>query len=261
MRLKQTVPHGNNNNEPAQSPQQNSSSTFDPAHFRLLLGQRLTEIHKERGGGAMPPFPFFNPTAAMVSPASLSNLPPLPPHHLLAAAMREQMQMSGLDLSMTSIKKEDSDSDSDSDDSNLSADFSQRLVPAPAPVKTASRRKPAAPQWVNPEWQEDKEKDDVKSPPAIINGVCVMQTDNFSSRNSEVDDETLHIEPTQPDKEKGEATKEVTPETTIELGVNATTEAESEVNSEEVDDWEDKITETTEDTDKPVKAGSEEWEF
>jgi homeobox protein cut-like len=310
MRLKQTLPHGNNNNETQQPPpnqpsQQNSSSTFDPSHFRLLLSQRLTEIHKERGGGAMPPFPFFNPSvAAMVSPSSggpmppLPPLPPLPPQHLLmAAAMREQL--SGLDLSMTSLKKEESDGEdddnsADSDDSNLSADFSSHHrmppVPAAAPVRSASRRKPAAPQWVNPEWQADeKEKDDAKdSPPAIINGVCVMQTDNFESclmrRTAEVDDDdTVRIEPTaapealvaaRAEKESSDvededgvgADDEAPSTTTLELGVSASAASAPETSVSAVDDvaedWEQKI----DDADEPdkrmkVQDGGEDWEF
>ncbi|KAF4526869.1 hypothetical protein B566_EDAN013923 [Ephemera danica] len=302
MRLKQTLPHvANNNNEPASQqpppPSSQQSSTFDPSHFRLLLSQRLTEIHKERGGGAMPPFPFFNPSvAAMVSPSAgpmppLPPLPPLPPQHLLmAAAMREQL--SGLDLSMTSLKKEESDVDDDSagdsDDSNLSADFSQhRLPPAPAaPVRSASRRKPAAPQWVNPEWQE-KDKDDAKdSPPAIINGVCVMQTDNYEScllrrGTVEVDDETVRIEPTaapeaaqqqqQAAKESGAASDEDDEEeapstTTLELGVSASAASQASAACQdevESEDWEQKIDDTAataDEQDKRMKV-QDDWEF
>jgi homeobox protein cut-like len=229
----------------------------------------------------MPPFPFFNPSvAAMVSPAaaaSMPNLPPLPPlppqHLLMAAAMREQL--SGcLDLSMTSLKKDSDDEDSadESDDSNLSHDFHKaqqpQAAPAAAPARS-SRRKPAAPQWVNPEWQADeKEKDETKdSPPAIINGVCVMQGNNFDSlrrRSAEVDDEasTVRVEPTgaadkesSPDDDKEEESS-AADTTKLELNV---TSAEQVAASEEDDDWEQKIDQDKRST--KVDQAGEDWEF
>lgn len=66
----------------------------------------------------------------------------------------------------------------------------------------SSRRKPAAPQWLNPMWQDDKKAsgnannnsakasngDDV-----IINGVCVMNSDYSRDGNkSPADDRTNH---------------------------------------------------------------------
>jgi hypothetical protein len=60
----------------------------------------------------------------------------------------------------------------------------------------SSRRKPAAPQWVNPEWQEVADVGGIRGVGAgsreekrevIINGVCVMQTDApFSGSNTGV---------------------------------------------------------------------------
>lgn len=68
---------------------------------------------------------------------------------------------------------------------------------APAPNQQqggrSSRRKPAAPQWVNPEWQDEKEKTSAGDE-VIINGVCVMQTtDDYGRRSAE---ETVRVEPT-----------------------------------------------------------------
>lgn len=276
MRLKQTIPHNNNDASPpsAALASQNSSSSFDPGHFRLLLSQRLTEIHKERGGGAMPPFPFFNPSvAAMVSPAtaaSMPQLPPLPPQHLLmAAAMREQF--SGLDLSMTSLKKEldYDDSAADSDDSNLSHDFhkaQQPAAPTAAPAARSSRRKPAAPQWVNPEWQADeKDKDETKdSPPAIINGVCVMQGDNFDSlrrRSSEADDDTdtVRVEPTDKDLSGGDEDEPSAAETT-KLELNVTSAEQTAAASDDNEDWEQKIDQDKRSTNVEPN-GADDWEF
>ncbi|XP_065336946.1 homeobox protein cut isoform X4 [Cloeon dipterum] len=276
MRLKQTIPHNNNDASPPNALSSNSSSSFDPGHFRLLLTQRLAEIHKERGGGAMPPFPFFNPSvAAMVSPAaaSIPQIPPLaPPHLMMAAAMREQL--SCLDLSMTSLKK-DSDDDESGDDSDMDSndDFrktEQPAAPAAAPARS-SRRKPAAPQWVNPEWQADeKEKDETKdSPPAIINGVCVMQGNNFDSlrrRSEDVDDETVRVEPTaagQADKGAALADKdddEPAEQTKLELNV---TSAEQARQSDDDEDWEQKIEQDKQRSAKVDNGGaaSDDWDF
>lgn len=64
-------------------------------------------------------------------------------------------------------------------------------APPGPPRSSSSRRKPAAPQWVNPDWQEAKDKE------VIINGVCVMQTDDYKlpSRAAR-DEETVRVEPT-----------------------------------------------------------------
>lgn len=114
-------------------------------------------------------------------------------------------QMSGLDLSMTSLKREPGDFDDDEDvesnvgseDSNMSGSMQGevKVEPKETPIASqgrSSRRKPAAPQWVNPEWQDEKEK-----PPTgdevIINGVCVMQTEDYGRRSAE---ETVRVEPT-----------------------------------------------------------------
>lgn len=118
---------------------------------------------------------------------------------LLNNAVKEQM--SGLDLSMTSLKREPGDFDEDDDDvdsnagsedSNLSSSSLLKNEPKEVQVSRSSRRKPAAPQWVNPDWQDPEKKpaeDEV-----IINGVCVMQTpEDYGRRSAE---ETVRVEPT-----------------------------------------------------------------
>lgn len=122
----------------------------------------------------------------------------------LGNAVKEQM--SGLDLSMTSLKREPGDFDDDEDvesnvgseDSNMSAGSIHgevKVEPKEAPITAqarSSRRKPAAPQWVNPEWQDEKEKQPTGDE-VIINGVCVMQTEDYGRRSAE---ETVRVEPT-----------------------------------------------------------------
>ncbi|XP_034952259.1 homeobox protein cut isoform X3 [Chelonus insularis] len=188
MRLKQQTPHGQP--EP-QSPRE-PGQPFDPVQFRLLLNQRLLEIQKERLGlGNMPiPYsPYFNPNLAT----------------LMSNALKEQC--SGLDLSMGALKREpnqeyeDEDADDamsnlgseDSDGSNSSLKREPSDLNQPPTVPTAARsnrRKPAAPQWVNPEWQEPARTGDE----VIINGVCVMKTDDYGVKREP--EETIRVEPT-----------------------------------------------------------------
>ena len=187
MRLKQQTPHGQPEPQSSREPGQ----PFDPVQFRLLLNQRLLEIHKERmglGNVPIPYAPYFNPNIAT----------------LMNHALKEQC--SGLDLSMGSLKREPNQEfeDDDNDDamSNLgsedsegsassmkreSTDHNQTPVPTTA---RSNRRKPAAPQWVNPEWQEPARTGDE----VIINGVCVMQTDDYGVKRE--NEETVRVEPT-----------------------------------------------------------------
>ncbi|KAJ4445328.1 hypothetical protein ANN_07133 [Periplaneta americana] len=114
--------------------------------------------------------------------------------------------------------EEDAESNIGSEDSNLSAaslreaasssvkkESSSSVVPQAA--GRSSRRKPAAPQWVNPEWQEAVVTEAGKDKPAgsrgekevIINGVCVMQgtaADEYGMKLSGGDEETVRVEPT-----------------------------------------------------------------
>lgn len=170
MRLKQQSPHGN-------EPQMNRDSQgngFDPVQFRLLLSQRL-------GFSALFPNPYFPPNPELAALMSRNIIP-------------TSEQLSGLDLSlkrdMSSMNSDDEDEDMDND-SHLESDDSgdETTVPEVTPSiieSRSSRRKPAAPQWVNPDWQEESE--------VIINGVCIMQTDDFPA-DRQRESETVHIEP------------------------------------------------------------------
>ncbi|KAJ3651954.1 hypothetical protein Zmor_017958 [Zophobas morio] len=202
MRLKQQVPHGMASDVPPRD-QSGAQGPFDPVQFRLLLNQRLLELSKERMGLSGVPLPYPPYLAANTNLAALISRGLLPSEVDMAAlnnAVKEQM--SGLDLSMTSLKREPGDFDDDDDvesnvgseDSNLSAGSLLKAEPKEAPVNQgrSSRRKPAAPQWVNPDWQEN-EKDKPTGDEVIINGVCVMQTEDYGRRSSE---ETVRVEPT-----------------------------------------------------------------
>lgn len=168
MRLKQQSPHGIPNDIPVRD-QSGNQPPFDPVQFRLLLNQRLLELQKERCGLVPLPYPPY--FAANTNLAALiSRLP------------TDQIKEQIMDLSMTSLKREPSEDD-ESDVSD--EEFEKQPTPTP---RSSSRRKPAAPQWVNPEWQDpEKDKNEV-----IINGVCVMQTDDYGRGVAE---ETVRVEP------------------------------------------------------------------
>ncbi|XP_066153807.1 homeobox protein cut isoform X2 [Euwallacea fornicatus] len=220
MRLKQQVPHGMPSDLPPRD-QNSSQQPFDPVHFRVLLNQRLMELSKERMGLAGVPLPYPPYLAANTSLAALISRGLLPTGDMsdlsaLNNAVKEQM--SGLDLSMTSLKREptefededDVESNAGSEDSNNSGSLQDdpKNVSKEANISSAnphqgrsSRRKPAAPMWVNPHWEEEKnshqgqEKATTNQDEVIINGVCVMQTDdNYTPRRTSTE-ETIRVEP------------------------------------------------------------------
>ncbi|XP_028166698.1 homeobox protein cut isoform X4 [Ostrinia furnacalis] len=187
MRLKQQAPHG----LPAEPPvRDQSSAPFDPVQFRLLLNQRLLELQKERMGLAGVPLPYPPYFAANSNLAALIGRGLLPPDDHV------KDQSGGLDLSMPLKREPDGDDFEDDDvESNLGSEDSlddgeSKTEPkaASTPAGRSSRRKPAAPQWVNPDWQDEKPRNPDE---VIINGVCVMRSDDFR-REAE---ETVRVEP------------------------------------------------------------------
>lgn len=226
MRLKQQVPHGAPSDS-IPSRENQTGAPFDPVQFRLLLNQRLMELQKERIGLAGVPLqypPFF----ANQNLAALIGRGLLPTNDAeLAALAAFKEQMSGLDLSMgAGLKRERddySDDENDADgDNNMSdgedddnadnkSESNKDLSASPMAIQSnvrSSRRKPAAPQWLNPMWQDDKKGPSNLSnndsnairPPnddeVIINGVCVMQQNS----DFDNDDSTLRIEPQSADR-------------------------------------------------------------
>jgi homeobox protein cut-like len=165
MRLKQQVPHGQPA-EPIPSRDNNSGAPFDPVQFRILLNQRLMEIQKERmglGGMALPYPPYFaaNPNLAALIGRGLLSGTDAEQLAALNNAMKEQMM--GLDLSMN-MKRDDDDDDfdqtsdneggNDDDDESLNDSRNnndgKEMSPQPQATPRSSRRKPVAPQWLNP---------------------------------------------------------------------------------------------------------------
>lgn len=206
MRLKQQVPHGMQMDIPPRD-QSGNQQPFDPVQFRLLLNQRLLELSKERMGLGGVPLPYPPYLAANSNLAALISRGLLPSSEMDLSALGNAVkeQMSGLDLSMTSLKRDPGDFDDEDDvesnvgseDSNLSGSVQGeiKVEPKEVPISSqgrSSRRKPAAPQWVNPEWQDEKDKPS-KADEVIINGVCVMQTEDYGRRSTE---ETVRVEPT-----------------------------------------------------------------
>lgn len=151
--------------------------SFDPAKFKLLLNHRKLEM---QGNPSFPFLPGFNPAAF-----GLQNSGGLD---------------SGLDLRYKTIDDDidgemsDSGSDKkDNDDKNEISDErkSPNSVSENAP---RSRRKPAAPQWVNPEWPgvRDGQEANSESKQEPINGVCVRNIPAYGEEISEniAEDET-----------------------------------------------------------------------
>lgn len=206
MRLKQQIPHVMNSDLPPRD-QTGSQQPFDPVQFRILLNQRLFELSKERMGLGGVPLPYPPYLAANTNLAALISRGILPSSDMDLTALNNVVkeQMSGLDLSMPSLKREPGDYDDEDDvesnvgseDSNISGgslhgEVKVEAKEIPTNQGRSSRRKPAAPQWVNPNWEEEKEKPNTGDE-VIINGVCVMQTgDDYGRRNSE---ETVRVEP------------------------------------------------------------------
>ncbi|RXG71097.1 Homeobox protein cut [Armadillidium vulgare] len=205
MRLKQHPgsPDGGISSPPRDLPNP-SQTPFDPLHFRIMLSQRLMELRKEKG---LPP---TLPGLGAGLPTSLHPgfFSPMPPFSManLSISPSDRYASGGLDLSMKNEHDgDDSNASFIDDDSNISGGMSpngnrsdgddfgddQDRNDSTSPVaRPSSRRKPAAPQWVNPSWavgNGEKERE------VIINGVCVMQTDDYR-QNSE--QETVLIEPT-----------------------------------------------------------------
>lgn len=183
---------------------------FDPLHFRMLLNQRLLDIHKTKNAA------FVNSVAQMAYPFYYDSMAAAAAAHALY--LKQAEQTTTLDLSMGTRRqsegeKSDSQDDSrdgmpssaesgeDSDAESSLKDKDRRMAQTPAP--TSSRRKPAAPQWVytgldlaSNTTEEDIEAGSEDSDAEeIINGVCVRQTGDFGIRPQLLSEEMIRIEP------------------------------------------------------------------
>ncbi|XP_043212653.1 homeobox protein cut-like isoform X2 [Amphibalanus amphitrite] len=170
MRLKQQT-GGGESAVPPPPPAGREGGHLEPLQFRLLLGRRLAELRAERG---LPPqLPLAGlPLPYLVGGAGAGSTDGL------------DEQVGGLDLTM---KSDDGDGDRSSS-AGSGSEASRSAASSPAPVGTdaadgdgdpepapRSRRKPAAPQWLNPQWGAEE-------PRPLINGVCVLQTDLATAR-------------------------------------------------------------------------------
>lgn len=219
MRLKQQVPHGTPT-DPIPSRENQSGAPFDPVQFRLLLSQRLMDLQKERIGLPLPYAPYF---AANQNLAALLSRGLLPTNEAELAALNAfKEQMSGLDLSMgAGLKHEredfsDEENDMDNnmsdgeDDENADDKSESHKDSSPLAIQSSarsSRRKPAAPQWLNPMWLDDKKPQSIinnaenatnaKSgdDEVIINGVCVMQPNPEFNREDDDKSPPIQVEP------------------------------------------------------------------
>lgn len=270
MRLKQQVPHGAPS-EPVPSRENQTGAPFDQSQFRVLLHQRLMELQKERMGLSGVPLPYPPYFAANPNLAALISRGLIPADADFAAlnnAFREQLN--GLDLSMGgSLKREGEDDydDGECDDSHMSdnesidgndemkQDTSSKVSPIVS-SSARSRRKPAAPQWVNPDWQDDKKPGAPGEKEVIINGVCVMQQTPDFRLGSE---ETVRVDPTAvgfDDENNSDDDDDCAPTSPANLSEKAESEGPADVESNH-----DETVKDDSGIKKEVEDESERWEY
>lgn len=285
MRLKQQVPHGMPSDIPPRD-QNSGQAPFDPVQFRLLLNQRLLDLSKERMGLGGVPLPYPPYFAANTNLAALISRGLLPSGDVDMSALGNAVkeQMSGLDLSMTSSLKHEPTGDYEDDEedveSNMGSEDSDNMsasslthgevkiehkTSGPVSQARSSRRKPAAPQWVNPEWQDEgKETKPPNSDEVIINGVCVMQTEDYGRRNSE---ETVRVEPQAVmdrfEDDGSDASSSVSHDEHNEQQTSPPTQVKQEREEPEEGVSRQTSDEQNEHTDKQIKTENEEerWEY
>ncbi|XP_076331521.1 homeobox protein cut-like isoform X2 [Tachypleus tridentatus] len=219
MRLKQQTSLATQQNEQKLNghsilvPSLNESNTgFDPLQFRVLLNCRLAEVQKEKGKASKisntyrncSPLITLNENSVILDPSvsgqlnggssgSSSNFGPFeavnesPDNHFVSDLN---------EYSSSSYDRENSDRESLEEqqmplsphDHHMNQYCLKRTV---ASCSSSNRRKPAMPQWVNPELKyssdsdvksddEENAQDDNTDKGEIINGVCVRQAGDFS---------------------------------------------------------------------------------
>ena len=233
MRLKQHMPQG--------ADQLNlftgkESQTFDPVKFRLLFHQRMLDVRSDdsgsRGTTEEMGLQATNFSSILRQFGSMhSSL-----DHLKEPRDDKDVVSSGLDLTFKRENDNDKDSiaESQSEDSNQETSTSINVkrdktdpgsesedsscrdmqggrtdLVSTVSVSSRSRRKPAAPQWVRPDWMESEENDDKTKIPLenenrmlpkatttaaavssdkennlTINGVCVMNSYALNNKNN-----------------------------------------------------------------------------
>lgn len=136
---------------------------FDPVKFKLLLNHRKLEL---QGQASFPFLAGFNPAAAL---------------GLGLGVPRDGGEggPGGLDLRFKA-----------SDDDDMMSDAGSDIEERDTAPRAGNRRKPAQPQWVNPDWEETGHKVSSTDPSASsekqepINGVCVRNMAAFGDQSS-----------------------------------------------------------------------------
>ncbi|XP_076336683.1 homeobox protein cut-like 1 isoform X3 [Tachypleus tridentatus] len=238
MRLKQQASPGGQQSEPKLNDNismlavKEPGSGFDPAQFRFLLNGRLAEISREKGkipniyDRNCSPFNTQNENSGTLDLSMSSQHFPRSGGSSCSsfqsgpfeAACRSPDDHSASDINEDSNFSQDRMIYENSDRESVE-EQQQQQSPSPcghhltqsslkrtlASCSSSNRRKPAMPQWVNPELEyspdsdvkSDDEEDthtDNTDKGEIINGVCVRQTGDFSVRLSKPEN-TIKVEP------------------------------------------------------------------
>lgn len=201
MRLKQQLPQGMDNLALLAN-REGGQSAFDPVKFRLLLHQRMLEMQ--------------SPEEAAANSSSVTSLLRQFPSFLQSnpsSPLGPAGSLGGLDLSYKRDDDDDKDSIAESEpnaagDDNDSDQATSVVQPQTASLTTSSssrsRRKPAAPQWVRPEWNKVPDSEGKVPSEAVatgngsaddtINGVCVMNAAYSSFGKDEDKDATSDVD-------------------------------------------------------------------
>ena len=204
MRLKQQLPQGMDSLAPLLTRGSNSDGqqNFDPVKFRLIFQQKMLEM-QQGSGDDQPALSLSSVLLRQFGHAPLVNLTTgggdLGALDQMLKAGGAELSGGGLDLSLKRAEDDkesitaDESPQSEHDDEDVEAEREKAratlLAAAVAANNRSSRRKPAAPQWVRPADEDSKDAEE-NAPPSTngdsmtINGVCVMNSYAFGSKNS-----------------------------------------------------------------------------
>ncbi|XP_013784656.2 homeobox protein cut-like [Limulus polyphemus] len=219
MRLKQQTSPAVQQNEQKLNgnsilvPALNESNTgFDPLQFRFLLNCRLAEVNKEKGKAPKisntyrncSPLIALNENSVILDPgvsgqqsggSSCSSFHS-GPFEAVSRSPDNHLASHLNDYSNSSHDRENSDRESLEEQQTSLSSYNHHvnqygLKRTVATCTSSNRRKPAMPQWVNPELKyspdsdvksddDENAQDDNTDKGEIINGVCVRQTGDFN---------------------------------------------------------------------------------
>ncbi|XP_076344577.1 homeobox protein cut-like isoform X2 [Tachypleus tridentatus] len=208
MRLKhQTAPPGHHNeNKPSDMPALRETNTgFDPLQFRFLLNGRIADIDKEKHAVSRPYSMYIHNESDGTLDLSMSSQH-FPPGGSSSCSSFQSGPFEATCRSpygnLTDGMNEDSNFSHDrvvSENSDQESMYEQR---SPSPCgqqdgiketqytsNSSKRRKPAMPQWVNPELEYSADSDiksdeDEDDNGEVINGVCVRQAPDINLHSS-----------------------------------------------------------------------------